>query len=136
MVHHAWITVWNVIRRINTLTEEYTEEPRRSYSRSEYRGMLNYEGIIGGHIQKVMQYRDTSLKQYCSSVETLIIHCPRQIRTKSYIRLHDLGLQRGSYLGITEDRLIIYDDLLIYVNELLEDANLIFRTGQFEIGHD
>jgi hypothetical protein len=136
MVRHGRSTTRDTTKRNTTLTEEYIEEPRRSYSRSEYRGMLNYEGIIGGHIQKVMQYRDTSLKQYCSSIETLIIHCPRQIRTKAYQRLHDLGLQRGRYMGINEDKLLVYDDLLIYVNELLEDANLIFRTGQFEIGHD
>jgi hypothetical protein len=118
------------------MTDDYTDEPRRSYSRAEYRGMLNYEAILGGHIQKIMQYRDTNPKQYCSSIETLIIHCPRQIRDKAFVMLQSLGLTRGHYLSINESRLLIYDDLLIYINELLENANLIFRTGTFEIGHD
>jgi hypothetical protein len=121
-----------------SLTDDYTEEPRRSYSRAEYRGMLNYEAILGGHIQKLMQYRDTDPYQYHSGIETLIIHCPKQIRDKAFIMLHSLGLARGDY-GSTkgyEDRLLLYDDLLIYINELLENANLIFRTGTFEVGHD
>ena len=115
--------------------DEY-DEPRRSYSRAEYRGMLNYEAILGGHIQRLMQYRDTDPKKYCSSIETLIIHCPKQIREKAFIMLHNLKLDRGKYHTLNEDRLLIYDDLLIYINELLETANLIFRTGTFEVGHD
>lgn len=118
-----------------SMTDEY-DEPPRSYTRGEYRGMLNYEAILSAHIQKLMQYRDSNPKLYCSSIETLIIHCPKQIRTKAFRHLDDLSLIRGRYLNINEDKLLVYDDLLIYVNELLEDANLIFRTGTFEKGHD
>ena len=116
--------------------EYYTEEPRRSYSRAEYRGMLNYEAILGGHIQRLMQYRDTDPKKYCSSIETLIIHCPKQIRDKAFIMMSELHILRGRYSSLNEDRLLIYDDLLIYINEQLEQSNLIFRTGTYEVGHD
>lgn len=120
------------------MSDEYDEYqiPPRSYSRADYRGMLNYEGILGGHIQKLMQYRDTDPRRYCSSIETLIIHCPRSIRTKAFKKLEDLGLRRGFYTTINESKIIIYDDLLIFINELLENANLIFKTGTFEVGHD
>jgi len=123
--HHA---------RKNTMTEDYPLPP--VYSRSDYRGALNYEGVLAGHIQKIMQYRDTDMKRYCSSVETLIIFSPRNIRTNALEKLISIGLKRGSYNGITEDKQLLYDDLLIYINELLEENNLIFKTGSFEVGHD
>lgn len=119
------------------MTDEYEDAPTRSsYARGEYRGMLNYEAILSGHIQKLMQYRDTSPKNYCSSIETLIIHCPKAIRNKAFKKMESLDLQRGRYKDLTDIRLLLFDDLLIYVNELLEAANLIFRTGSFEVGHD
>jgi len=118
------------------MTDGNYEIPTRSYTRADYKGMLNYEGIIGGHIQRLMQYRDNNPKQYCSSIETLIIHCPKKIRERSFNKLREMGLQRGRYQGMNEAKLLIYDDLLIYINEELENANLIFRTGTFEVGHD
>ena len=120
--------------RKNTMTEDF-DRPL-SLSRSDYRGMLNYEGVLSGHIQKIMQYRDTSPKQYCSSIETLTIFCPKKIREPAYKKLLNMGLQRGDYEGATKEKLLLYDDLLIYVNELLEKNNLIFKTGSFEVGHD
>jgi hypothetical protein len=122
------------------MSEEYeTETTPRSYTRGEYRGMLNYEGILGGHITRLMQYRDNNPKQYCSGIETLIMHCPRAVRKKTLKKLKDLGLNLRAYAGrdgLNEQKLLIYDDLLMYINEQLENANLIFRTGRFEIGHD
>jgi len=121
------------------MSEDYDEAPSRSYTRGEYRGMLNYEGIIGGHITRLMQNRDTNSKLYCIGIETLIIHCPKIIRTRSLQKLIDLGLRLRCYggpSGLNDEKLLIYDDLLMYINEQLENANLIFRTGTFEIGHD
>jgi hypothetical protein len=118
------------------MTEEFEDITTRSYSRGEYRGMLNYEGILGGQITRLMQYRDNNPKQYCSSIETLIIHCPKAVRRRALKKLKDLGLQPRKHSGLNEDKLLIYDELLMYINEKLEDANLIFRTGRFEVGHD
>lgn len=117
------------------MSEEY-EPSLSSYSRSDYRGMLNYESILSAHIQKLMQYRDSSPRSYVSSIETLIIHCPLKIRNNAFKKLRSLELTRGRYDGLSNDKLLVYDDLLIYINEQLEKNNLIFRTGKFEIGHD
>ena len=116
--------------------EDYETPAARSYTRADYRGMLNYEGILSGHIQRLMQYRDTSPKIYCSSIETLMIHCPQNIRVKAFKKMESMGIQRGHYTSINEDKLLMYDDLLIFINDLLEKANLIFKTGTFEVGHD
>ena len=118
-----------------TMTEEYETTPT-SYTRSDYRGMLNYESILSTHIQRLMQYRDSNPKTYASSIETLIIHCPQKIRGNALKKLKQLGLTRGYYTCLTDDRMVIYDDLLIYINEQLEKHNLIFKVGKFEIGHD
>ena len=117
------------------MTEDYETVPT-SYTRSDYRGMLNYESILSTHIQQLMQYRDRDPRTYASGIETLIIHCPKKIRDNSFKKIKQLGLERGRYGQLTEDKLIIYDDLLIYINEQLEKNNLIFRTGKFEVGHD
>jgi hypothetical protein len=107
-------------------------ETRRDY----YKGVINYEQILGTHITKMSQYRDSNLKQYCSSVETFILMCPKNIRTKSLEKLKELGLKRGVYHSITDDKLSLYDELWCYANEQLERENLIFKSGTFEIGHD
>lgn len=107
-----------------------------SVKKDYYRGIINYEQILGTHITKMSQYRDSNLKQYCSSVETYILMCPKGIRDKSMLKLKELGLTRGIYHSVTDERLSLYDDLWIFVNELLESEDLIFKTGRFEIGHD
>jgi regulator of sirC expression with transglutaminase-like and TPR domain len=106
------------------------------YSKNEYRGILNYEGILGTHVTNMMKYSDNDIKQYCSSIETFIRWCPEEIRNKGYEKLQEMGLQRRRYEGLTPEKLVLYDDLIIYINGLLEKRNIIFRTGTFEIGHD
>jgi len=112
---------------------EYDLFTRKDY----YRGVINYEGILSTHINRIASFRDQSPKKYISSIETFILMCPITIRNKGLKRLSELGLIRGRYNEKTgEDHMIMYDDLWIYVNELLEKDNLIFKTGSFEIGHD
>lgn len=106
------------------------------YSRSDYRGMLNYEGILGSHVNDIMKYRDNDLKRYCSSIETFIIWCPEKIRNSAFEKMKELGIKRGDYEHVTPYKATVYDDLVIYINGLLEESNIIFRTGTFEIGHD
>lgn len=109
---------------------------KQQFNRDYYRGKINYEGILGEHINHIALYRDTNTKAYCSSIETFILMCPADIRSKCFTKLKELKLQRGEYAGIKEDKLIVYDDLWIYTNELLEKSDLIFKTGSFETGHD
>lgn len=116
------------------MTEEYGLPI--GFSRSDYRGMINYEGILAHHVVNMMKYSDNDPKQYCSSIETFIRWCPDDIRKKALTWMKEKGIQRRVYKEINEEHLVIYDDLIIYINELLERKNIIFRTGTFEIGHD
>ncbi|CAK0749953.1 hypothetical protein CCP3SC1AL1_1720010 [Gammaproteobacteria bacterium] len=118
------------------MTEEYGLPP--GYSKSDYRGMFNYEGLLTTHANNMMKYSDTDKKIYCTSVETFIRWCPDEIRKKGFEKMAELGLERRGYDkgNITGDMMIQYDLLVEYVNSLLEKRNIIFRTGTFEIGHD
>lgn len=105
-------------------------------SRKEYyKGIINYEQILGSHITKMSIFRDTNLKQYCSSVETFILMTPKGIRAKCFLKLKEMGLIRGDY-STPNLKVLKYDDLWAFTNELLEKENLIFKSGVFETGHD
>ena len=122
-------------RQLNGSGYSMTDLPP-GYTRSDYRGMLNYEGLLMGHTANMMFYSDNDPRKYCSSVESFIRWCPDEIRIKGYQKLTELGLKRRCYENITPEKLCLYDDLIIYVNILLEDKNIIFKTGTYEIGHD
>lgn len=95
------------------MTDEY-------YTEEGYRGQLDAEGLLIMQMNRISMYRDSDIKRYCSSIETLIIISPKKVREKALTKIRELGLQRGRYQTITEERLVLYDDLWIYVNELLE----------------
>lgn len=103
------------------MTEEYNlfEETPRSH--------LDSEGLLCLQLNRMAMYRDTDTRKYCSSVETFILQCPRKIRDKGLSKLTEKGLQRGKYSTITEDKLVMYDDLYVFVSELLEKAQMIWR---------
>ena len=110
------------------MTEEY-------YVEEGFKNQLDAEGLLLMHMNRIAIYRDTDIRRYCSSIETLILLCPRNMREKAIDKLHELGLIRGRYLTITEDKLVTYDDLLVYVNELLEKGHMIWKkktTKTFE----
>ena len=98
-----------------------------------YRSKLDAEGLLLMHMNRIGMYRDTDHKRYCSSIETLIIMCPRNIRNKSFGYLSELGLRRGSYHQISEDLLVKYDDMLIFVNEQLEKNHMIWKTRETKV---
>lgn len=95
-----------------------------------FKSQLDAEGLLLMHMNRIAVYRDTDPKQYCSSVETLILLCPRFVREKSMEQLQSMGIRRGDYSNITHEKKIIYDDLLIFVNELLEKQRMIWRKRQ------
>lgn len=102
-----------------------------------YRGVINYEGILSTHINRIASFRDQAPKKYISSIETFILMCPLVIRNKGLKKISELGLIRGRYNERTgEDNIVKYDTLWMYINELLEKENMIFKTGSFDIGHD
>ena len=112
-----------------------TEEDNEGLSKREYyKGIIEIEGILGTHITHVAQYRDTNPRQYASSVETLILNSPSWIRNKGLKKLTELGLKRCDYDGMAMDKMLLYDKLWVFINVSLEESNLIFKTGSFEIG--
>lgn len=100
------------------------------YYEDAFKTQLDAEALLLMHMNRIAIYRDTNAKQYCSSVETLILLCPRYVRDKSLEKVRDMGLRRGDYGNITEEKKIQYDDLLIFINELLEKQRMIWRKKQ------
>ena len=110
------------------------EDPDILSKRDYFKGIIEYEGVLGTHLTHVAQYRDLNPRQYASSIETLILMCPKGLRNKGLEKLTELGLKRCDYDGMAMDKMLLYDKLWVFMNELLEDSNLIFKTGSFEIG--
>ena len=102
------------------MTEEY-------YSDDAFKSQLDAEGLLLMHMNRIAMYRDTDYKRYCSSVETFIILCPRHIRDRAMSHILEIGLQRGNYTNITEEKKVQYDDLLIFICEHLEKQKMIWK---------
>lgn len=92
-----------------------------------FKSQLDAEGLLLMHMNRIAMYRDTDPKQYCSSVETFIILCPRYVREKGMLKMKEMNITRCDYSNITHDKKIIYDDLLMYINELLEKQKMIWK---------
>jgi len=95
-----------------------------------YSNKLDVEGLLLTHMNRIAIYREKNKTQYCSSIETHILNCPKKIRTLGFKKLKDLGLERGDYTAITREKFILYDDLYVYVNELLEKNHMIWKQKQ------
>lgn len=85
-----------------------------------YKGQVDAEGLLLTHLNRVCMFRDSDKKQYCSSIETLIIVCPKKVREKALLYMDELKLPHGVYSNITDEMFRNFDMLLTYVNELLE----------------
>jgi hypothetical protein len=94
-------------------------------SDDNYKNQLNIEGLLISQLNRICMSRDTDKKQYCSSIETFILVCPARVREKAFIKIQELGLKRGDYSTITDDKMVVYDDLLSFVNEYLEKKEKI-----------
>lgn len=94
------------------------------------------EGVLTSHMNRITIYRETNLKHYASSVETLILFCPDEIRQLGFEKMRSIGLQRCQYESITPDRMKLYDELLIFINQKLEAEGMIFKRSSFVVGHD
>lgn len=114
-MEHKQESMW-----VNTMSEEYFVD-------DTYKNQLDAEGLLLMHMNRIAIYRDTDMRRYCSSVETLILMCPRNIRERGLNKLNELSLLRGRYSSITDDRMVVYDDLLVYVNEQLEKQRMIWK---------
>jgi len=88
------------------------------------------ERLLEFHLNRVAEYRDTDRAKYASSVDTLIIFCPKRIRESALEYRRKLGLDGVRYRGIDDEKMWKYDDLLMFTLERLEDESLIFRKRE------
>lgn len=96
---------------------------------------LNEIMLILRELDRANIYRDTDVKRYCKSVETIILNLPKSIKYKAYNKLEELGLHRGQYGIIDDTKLVTYDDLHNYIRDQLEKQKQIWvkkETKTFE----
>ena len=95
-----------------------------------FKTQLDAEGLLLMHMNRIAINRDTDIKRYCSSVETLLLVCPRSVRDRGFEYMREHDITRGRYGSITDEKLLMYDDLLVFVNEQLEKQRMIWRKRQ------
>ncbi|RLF35431.1 MAG: hypothetical protein DRN08_03070 [Thermoplasmata archaeon] len=102
------------------------EEGGHYEKQDRYHGFINYESILMQQLNRIAKYRsDKKIELYEQSVDTLIYMLPQDMREKAmeYKKKHDIRYE------ITQQGIQKYDDLWRYCNELLENANLIFKQS-------
>lgn len=100
-------------------------------SKRIYRQPLNYEnGILLPKIREISLWRDTSIKYYESGVITLALLLPKELR-KLALDFMDGDTARED---LTADGKKDFDDLFVYILQLLEDHNICFPKITFELG--
>ena len=111
-------------------------EEETSGSRRIYRQPLNYEnGVILPKIRDISLWRDTNIKAYESGVITLALLLPNDIRTVALKWWS--GRDHGTaHQDLTMDGKIDFDDLFVYILQLLEDNNICFPKISYEVGND
>jgi len=103
---------------------------------TRFKSELNYELILGKQINRVAMYRDVNIKQYASSIDTLIIMLPGELRNNARKMQSKLLIEKGSYDGMNTERLKQWDELWTFINGDLEDHDLIFKTASYEVGRE
>jgi len=96
---------------------------------SQYKDGLNYEMILSGHLANIARYRDLNPRTYASSIETLILMCPTELREEAQKYRQELQIGNCRYTNLTPDTIRLYDKLWEYINRMLQENNLIFRTS-------
>lgn len=105
-------------------------------SKRIYRQPINYEnGVILPKIRDISLWRDTNIKAYESGVITLALLLPKDIRNTAlkWWSTKDYGT---AHQDLTMDGKIDFDDMFVYILELLEDNNICFPKISYEVGND
>ena len=102
-------------------------------SKRIYRQPLNYEnGVLLPLIRDIAYWRVTDTKAYESGVLTLALLLPKEL-SKEALGFWDKGL---IHEDLTMDGKKDFDDLFVFIRNLLEENNICFPKISFEIGHD
>jgi len=95
----------------------------------KYQQGLAYENVLTNFIGYIANLRVNDPRKYAAGVETFILMCPNDIRQQGFERLENNGLSRGNYQHISTERMLLYDDLWVFINNVLEENNMIFKTS-------
>jgi len=102
-------------------------------SKRIYRNPLNYEnGVLLPKIKDISFWRDTNIKAYESGVITLALLLPKELR-KSALSFFGNDTAKED---LTNDGKKDFDDLLVFILQLLEDNNICFPKITYDVGHD
>jgi len=105
-----------------SMTESFTRTRR-------FQEGLSYEQVMTSFMGSIAKWRVYDPRQYAASVETLILMCPQEITEKGQKRLSELGLMPCDYQHISTGKMQLYDKLWLFMKQLLEKDNLIYRTS-------
>lgn len=96
-----------------------------------YRQPLNYEnGVLLPLIRDIAYWRVTSPKACQNGIQTLCLMLPHELRSQAL-----KFWNRGTVVeDLTNDGKKDFDDLLVYILELLEDHNICFPKLSFKEG--
>ena len=93
--------------------------------RSKFQQKIDYESVLLQQMGRIAQFRSSdSLKSYEISIETLLLMLPKSLREQAQEYREKEGISRS----ISNAGKHKYDLLWEYINELLEENNLIYHT--------
>ena len=93
----------------------------------KWRETVAIERLLEFHLNRVAEYRDSDRRKYVSSVETTALLCPHKIRKRVFKKMERLGIKRCDYTLITDEKMRLYDELLVFILTQLEKENLIYK---------
>lgn len=93
---------------------------------SKYQKGVDYEQLLLRQMDRIAQFSsDKRLELYEASVDTLINMFPLSLQKRAL----EFKSQQGITFGISLEKKESYDRLWRFCNELLQEANLIYRTS-------
>ena len=110
-----------------------TNNDTNASSKKVFRQPLNYEnGIILPKIREISLWRDIDLKAFESGVQTLVLLLPKELREPVLDHINNVTVKED----LTDQGKQEFDQILIYILELMEQHGIMFPRSTFDIGHD
>jgi len=97
---------------------------------ARWRKEIDAERLLGAHLNRIATYRDNHRSKYASSIDTLILLCPKEIRDAALEKKRELGIENAKYECIDDEMRKRYDELFAFVFEQLEREGLIYRKKE------
>lgn len=111
---------------------DYLANDSDRVKRTDFRGLVDYESLLAAQVNRIADTRAKDTKRFEDNVDTLCVMLPTGLREKA----REYKKEKGVVIDLTERGKQRYDLFWIYINELLEQSNLIFKTSSFEAGSE